>query len=511
MKLKPLFSSILIFTFIFCSLNPLAAIEPVTPNASPEARALLDLYYRISGNYTLTGQHNFPNSKNRNTRFALEFTGHTPVIWSSDFGFSKKGDKDCYLARPDIVREAIRQHKKGSLITLCWHAVPPTANEPVTFQTQGKPDPENLASVQGQLTNEQYKELLTPGTKLYNHWAAQVDTIAGYLKQLQDAKVPVLWRPCHEMNGNWFWWGGRVGENSTVDIYCQLFDRLVNYHKLNNLVWVWNVDRPSTPIRQFSNFYPGNKFLDIVSVDIYGSDYNQAYYDSLKVLSKDKPMLFGEVGNPPNLDVFKTQPNWTSWVIWAGMTRNTSKKQYQELYNSERMLSLESKAYWIVSAPYRKACGLPVLPIKPKYTVNYSGQWTFSEANSNFGNANMGNMPATLDIDQDEDLVFVRKFIKGEYGDDRLAYQDFYLDGSPVVTETDNSPQTSTATWDEKTKSIKVITTIKRTRDGKSVDSKSSEEWQLTEGGKELKIVQTGFNNRGEQSSSTLVYFKNNF
>lgn len=85
----------------------------------------------------MTGQHNDPNSKDQNSRFASKYEGQSPAIWSSDMGFAKDGDPDSYLARPDIVREAIRQHKKGSIITICWHAVPPTADEPVTFQPHG--------------------------------------------------------------------------------------------------------------------------------------------------------------------------------------------------------------------------------------------------------------------------------------------------------------------------------------------------------------------------------------
>ena len=198
------------------AMNCAMAIEPANPNATPEARALLDLIYRISGKYTLTGQHNYPNAKDQNTRFARKYIGQTPAIWSTDMGFAKEGNYDSYLARPDIVKQAIRQHKKGFVITICWHAVPPTAHEPVTFQPQGPVVSDSLASVQGQLTDEQFREVLTPGTKLYNRWATQVDSVAVYLKKLQEARVPVLWRPYHEMNGDWFWWGGRVGKYSTA-------------------------------------------------------------------------------------------------------------------------------------------------------------------------------------------------------------------------------------------------------------------------------------------------------
>ena len=116
------------------ALGDAVAAKPVTPGASPEATALLQVLYDISGKYILTGQHNYPAVGARNSEFASKYIGKTPVIFGKDFGFAKAGDTDSYLARPDIVKEAIRQHQMGSLVALCWHAVPPTADEPVTFR-----------------------------------------------------------------------------------------------------------------------------------------------------------------------------------------------------------------------------------------------------------------------------------------------------------------------------------------------------------------------------------------
>jgi mannan endo-1,4-beta-mannosidase len=493
---------------VFSSCSALSAQSTVNPNAIPEARALLDLYYRISGKYTLTGQHNYPSTKDLNSRFALKYTGHTPVIWSSDMGFAKDGDKDSYLSRPDIVREAIRQHKKGSVITLCWHAVPPTAKEPVTFQPRRKMPPDSLNSVQGQLTDQQFKDVLTPGTKLYNSWAAQVDSVAGYLKKLQDAHVPVLWRPYHEMNGDWFWWGGRVGATGTAALYRQLYDRLVNHHKLNNLVWVWNVDRPSTPVRKFSNFYPGNNFLDIVSLDVYGSDFNQAYYDSLIVLAKGKPVLFGEVGNPPVIEVFEHQPRWASWVIWAGMVKNLTKKQYQALYSDPRMLSREDPHYWEAIAPFRKACGLPPLPIQDKYPVNFSGHWVLNEAKSELGNGGTGNVPDEMDIDQDDDILHVKKVTVSEWNEDEVRNEDIFIDGTLTKSVVFNAPRLSKAGWDGDSQSIKINSTVKFSRNGQDREMKSSEAWTLVDGGKTLKMVQTSTGFNGGENKVVLLYEK---
>ena len=104
-------------------LNADSKIKTANPNASPEVQSLLSFLYGISGNYTLTGQHNYPNAASRNSQFASMYIGKTPIVFSTDWGFAKEGDKDSYLARPFIVEEIKRQHNQGSIITICWHAV----------------------------------------------------------------------------------------------------------------------------------------------------------------------------------------------------------------------------------------------------------------------------------------------------------------------------------------------------------------------------------------------------
>jgi mannan endo-1,4-beta-mannosidase len=165
---------------------------PVNPKTTAEARALLKRIDQISGHFTLTGQHNFLDHVSRWSDRIYDLTGKFPAIFGQDFGFSGGEDKDSVEGRPSMIEEAKRQYRNGAVIALTWHAVRPTDDEPVTFRD----------SVQGHLTDFEWNELLTPGTDLYNRWVEQVDAIAGYLRQLQDAGVPVLFRPYHEMNGN---------------------------------------------------------------------------------------------------------------------------------------------------------------------------------------------------------------------------------------------------------------------------------------------------------------------
>jgi len=282
--------------------------DPVSPNASPEAKALLKFLYDISGKHTFIGQHNFAGVHELSTAAAARNLGKTPAMYGTDWGFSRAGDIDSIFARPNTVREVIKQYQQGSLIAICWHEVPPTADEPVTFQ--GTP-----TSIQSKLTDAQWDELLTPDSPLNKRWCAQVDVIAGYLKQLEAAHVPVLWRPAHEMNGNWFWWGNRLGERGTKQYYRMMFDRLVKFHKLTNLLWVWNCDQPSTPDRQFVDYFPGLDYVDILALDCYGA-FQQRFYDEMNALSGGKVMAVSE-GGPIPLDVYQTQPKWTYYMPWA--------------------------------------------------------------------------------------------------------------------------------------------------------------------------------------------------
>ncbi len=495
--INPIMKLLLLFaiSLILCSENASGqekTMAPVTKNASPEAKALLKFFYSISGQYILSGQHNYPNVKGRNTKFAAEYIGKTPVIYSTDWGFAKDGNSDSYLARQDIVDEAIRQNKLGSIITICWHAVPPTANEPVTFQPLPGADSTALASVQGKLLNQQFKDILTPGTALYKHWCTQVDSIAVYLKKLQDAHVPILWRPYHEMNGDWFWWGGRQGEYSTIRLYRQLFDRLVNHHKLNNLIWIWSVDRPSTPARKFSNFYPGNEWLDILALDVYGSDFNQNYYDSLLSLSKGKPIVLGEVGNPPIPEILKSQPKWCYYVIWAGMVRNTLKKQYEILFNDSHVLCQEDAAYRNAIAPYRLSAGLPPLPLQINQNSDFSGEWIFDEGKSQLGDAGTANLPVKMKVIQKGNNIEIERTMLSEYADNNITKQNLVLNGAEQEYKPPfgNTPGTIKASPSEKGDSLFITTKFNFKNGGRTIEFITSEVWTLQDGGMVLSMSQ---------------------
>lgn len=297
------------------------AIAPVTPNASREAVELLDYIYSISGKQTLAGQHCAPLVGSTRLSVVHRITKKYPAVFGQDFGFSYPGYWDGINYRQNIVDEAIRRNEEGFIITLMWHAVPPTMDEPVSFKE----------GIQSELSEEEWRDLVTPGTFLNEKWKSQVDVIAWFLKQLKFAEVPVIWRPYHEMNGDWFWWGKKKGENGYKKLYSMLFDRLVKFHGLNNLIWVYNTNEFKPGVDRHDKYYPGDDVVDILATDVYTEDFNEENYKQLKVLAGTKPIALGEVGSVPSPQVLKEQNRWTWFMQWGepDYDRNPLKETYK--------------------------------------------------------------------------------------------------------------------------------------------------------------------------------------
>ena len=153
-------------------------IEPVNKNASPEAKALLEYLYTISGEKIISGHHNGSRNMNQWHKYVEDLTGKSPAIWGSDFiSYFQEGNPE------GVIKEAIQRHKDGYIVTLMWHTGRPQDDPPFAWKT----------STQGEVSDQEWEALTTPGTDLHAKWEARVDSIAGYLKLLRELYIPVFW------------------------------------------------------------------------------------------------------------------------------------------------------------------------------------------------------------------------------------------------------------------------------------------------------------------------------
>ena len=295
----------LIIFLIFTNLSSPDRFDPVNPDASPEARQLLNYLYEVEGNGIISGMHNELYS-NEWTQKIIDLTGVEPALWGSDFRYG-----EWVQYRQQMVNEAINQWNKGKIITLMYHATRPM--DPIDGIWKNDTSDEG---VQGEMSEEEWVQLMTPGSEIHNQWLNHVDKVAGYLKQLRDANVPILWRPYHEMNGGWFWWGKKKGENGYQKLWKMMYDRYTNYHKLNNLLWVWNANAPNYA-DPYEWYYPGNEYVDVLATDIYNKDYQPEFHDKLVALGKGKPVAIGETGPIVDTETLKTTyPKFVWFMGW---------------------------------------------------------------------------------------------------------------------------------------------------------------------------------------------------
>lgn len=326
-------------TILFASVATVAAVAqtaPVNPNATAEAKQLLEVVYNQRGKGTLSGQHNYPLFSDIYMERVENLTdGHHPVVMGQDFGYSKTNSLDGINYRQRTVDNAIKWYKKGAIVTLMWHSVPPTVRDNYTTW-QGK------YGVQSKMTAEQWKSLFTEGSELNNNWKTQVDIIAFFLKQLEEAQVPVIWRPYHEMNGDWFWWSSGTPDDYKK-LYRMLYERLTNYHGIDNLLWVFNGNELGSPnVKDYELYFPGHDVVDILATDIYRHNYNPRDYDALQKLAKGKPIAWGEVGKMPTPEIIREQPNWVWFMCWSEFLETSNEwAPRKELYDSKEVITLE--------------------------------------------------------------------------------------------------------------------------------------------------------------------------
>jgi mannan endo-1,4-beta-mannosidase len=305
---------------------------PVTPKPTPEAAQLLRFIHEISGERTLSGQHCAPLHGSTRLVVVQRQTGTYPALFGQDFGFDGPGCWDGINFRQNIVDEAIRRYHEGFIITLMWHAVRPIEEEPVTFEE----------CIQGKVSAAEWRDLVTPGTRINERWKSQADVIAWFLRQLRDAGVPVLWRPYHEMNGDWFWWGKKTGDDGYKKLYRMLFERLAHFHGLNNLLWVFNANEINSNVDPYADFYPGHDVVDILATDVYRQGFAEKDYQSLSALAGQKPIALGEVGKVPPPELLEKQPRWAWFMVWNDTsTLSDGLEPFRKTYASARVLTLE--------------------------------------------------------------------------------------------------------------------------------------------------------------------------
>ena len=381
--------------------------SPVTPNASESARKVYSFLRENFGKKTVSGMmisdQNF-NYDYGNMRLIppggctpadsckfsdeevswkgqtdiAEFykrSGHYPAIGGFDMLFAAGGHHEegwfkGYTENNLLMTEDL--WKMGGIPTYTWHW---KVGEDTVFYTQGTPagfnNPGCTEDVMGTSnTNTCFNytkafkgdkcQELDETSQEYKDIVADVDIVSGYFKQLQDKGIAVVWRPLHEASGGWFWWGTASPE-CYVQLYRLVFKRMVETNKLNNLIWVWNINTDPKFGYDYSAlnaaWYPGDAYVDIVAVDIYDplNDHNSAanYYNKIvSDVGTSKMIALSENGAIPDIDsIAEDKAYWSYWMTWSqtwsgNFLEKTPADMWKRNLDDERIIALDNMPGW---------------------------------------------------------------------------------------------------------------------------------------------------------------------
>lgn len=282
---------------------------PVNKNATKEARDLLNYLSDNAGKRIITGQHT-QTKPMEEVAYIRNMTGRMPKLagfellsYSPNINYDD-ADEACLtevMENRGTIDDAIKwAGNTDGIVTLTFHWFSPLGGRDKSFYAKN--------------TDFDATKVLESDTAERAAFYHDMDVISVELNRLARENIPVLWRPFHEAEGDWFWWGAN-GPEVACELYKLMYDYYTNVKKLNNLIWVWNC-----PLKEG---YPGDEYVDVISMDIYlpeykPTDYADEYRRLIENTTRNKVAALAEVGYIPDIDILKSSHiPWAYYMTWS--------------------------------------------------------------------------------------------------------------------------------------------------------------------------------------------------
>lgn len=280
--------------------------------ATEETKALFENLAELSNGHTLFGHqhateygHGWMGDENRSD--VKSVVGSHPAVIGVDFsGFTGNTPDKILEAKNSVRKNVIDTYNRGGITTVAWHFVNPVSKGGFYWvDSLSKPAVKYI--IPGGEAHYLYKNIL-------RDIAAWDKTLIG-----KDGKqVPLIFRPFHEFDGGWFWWGA---DHCTREEFISLWRFTVSYLRdslgVHNFIYAFSPDNKFKTEQQYLDRYPGDSYVDLFGMDNYG-DMGRDGYDlntailKLKIVSdcaqsKNKLAAFTETG-------LESIPNKTWWT-----------------------------------------------------------------------------------------------------------------------------------------------------------------------------------------------------
>ena len=225
--------------------------------------------------------------------------------------------------------------------------------------------------------------MFVDGTTERSRYLTWRSNIADDLQKLENASVPVLWRPYHEAGGGWFWWD-KTGSTNYKRLWNDLWDYLTNSRGLHNLIWVWSAGTKGVG----TDWYPSGK-VDILGHDIYNNssaDYS-SWYTDLARFDSSKLRALTEVDHMLDPAALNNAP-FAFFMTWhTDMFYRNSDSKIQSVYQHSKTVNRSRISQYLNGSLSSSGTNPTATPISSSSTLyNFEGSTQgWSAANVNAG------------------------------------------------------------------------------------------------------------------------------
>ncbi|MBE8727003.1 glycosyl hydrolase [Flavobacterium hungaricum] len=351
-----------------------AASYMVDASAAKETVALFYNLKRLAKTKTAIGQQDAFNSFYQDAGGESDIkknTGFDPAVLGSDFMFitdknnNEQSNNWFYQQEQKIISDVKAAYAKGIINTFSWHLREPN-NEDSFYaadMTAAQKSTAFRSILPGGANNEWYKKKLD-----------KVARVVSNLKGTNGELIPIIFRPFHEFDGSWFWWGA---DFCTPDEYKKAYQFTVDYLKntkgVHNILYAFSPDNSYTTETAYLSRYPGDQYVDIIGMDNYGDFNNQGQTGAdkanakLKILSdyakaKVKIAALTETG----YRVTTTTPaitDWFSTLLYSALTKNDIQISYVMFWNNNK------DGYYVPNSTAANAADFKTYSSKSKSTL----------------------------------------------------------------------------------------------------------------------------------------------
>ncbi|MEA4917994.1 glycosyl hydrolase [Proteiniphilum sp.] len=282
---------------ITLSFSTATVVKPalVITNPSSEARKVYDFLYENFEKKIISGAMANVAWNINEAEWVYRHTGKYPAL--NSFDYIHLHESPASWINYENIEVVENWWNNNGLVAAMWHWNVPASegSSAYHFYTKDTSFDVSKATVPGTFENRIVKD--------------DLEKIADNLLLLKTKNIPVIWRPLHEASGRWFWWGAK-GADACKKLWIMMFETF-EAKGLNNLIWVW------TSQTNDHDWYPGDKYVDIIGRDAYdktSSAILASEYKWLKETYPNKIIALSEFGNAADL-----AEQWENGVKWSWM------------------------------------------------------------------------------------------------------------------------------------------------------------------------------------------------